>query len=298
SKVYRARSSRDVGRKSRLHRHTAQVGRRKGQGSRNQYPKLSGSFRTAFNRLTSYGVGYRSFTEQYFDSCGIFRDAVIAIIATVAKQERVRLSQRVKAGLETPRARQADRSPSDSGGSFYDRYAASARVFVAANRVGVGHRGGHGVPHWSEPFPKSSDSVENVWPFAHRKRAFTTSLPAKNAIYEIKLNELCMEGPHTQVTVDPIDLIVSRRVHDKNSDCFQRLADFHVGDQKLCRQQAAHSYLRRVSFASELREPESDPVFMDGDTFETGVHCESHWRALHLYRHDEAAGVSRFLYLC
>jgi DNA invertase Pin-like site-specific DNA recombinase len=57
------------------------------------------------NRLTSYGVGYRSFTEQYFDSCGIFKEAVIAIIATVAKQERVRLSQRVKAGLETARAK-------------------------------------------------------------------------------------------------------------------------------------------------------------------------------------------------
>jgi DNA invertase Pin-like site-specific DNA recombinase len=56
------------------------------------------------NRLTSDGVGYRSFTEQYFDSCGIFKDAVIAIIATVAKQERVRISQRVKAGLETARA--------------------------------------------------------------------------------------------------------------------------------------------------------------------------------------------------
>ena len=51
------------------------------------------------NRLTSYGVGYRSFTEQYFDSCGIFKDAVIAIIATVAKQERVRISERVRAGL-------------------------------------------------------------------------------------------------------------------------------------------------------------------------------------------------------
>jgi DNA invertase Pin-like site-specific DNA recombinase len=57
------------------------------------------------NRLTSYRVGYRSFTEQYFDSCGIFKDAVIAIIATVAKQERIRLSQRVKAGLETARAK-------------------------------------------------------------------------------------------------------------------------------------------------------------------------------------------------
>src|SRR6267143_5667795 len=57
------------------------------------------------NRLTSYGVGYRSFTEQYFDSFGIFKDAVIAIIATVAKQERVRLSERTKAGLAIARSR-------------------------------------------------------------------------------------------------------------------------------------------------------------------------------------------------
>ncbi|HXJ42485.1 MAG TPA: recombinase family protein, partial [Bryobacteraceae bacterium] len=28
-------------------------------------------------RLTSYGVNYRSFTEQYLDSCGIFKDAVL-----------------------------------------------------------------------------------------------------------------------------------------------------------------------------------------------------------------------------
>ena len=57
------------------------------------------------NRLTACGVGYRSFTEQYFDSCGVFKDAVIAIIATVAKQERVRISQRVRAGLDVARAR-------------------------------------------------------------------------------------------------------------------------------------------------------------------------------------------------
>jgi DNA invertase Pin-like site-specific DNA recombinase len=55
------------------------------------------------NRLTLYGVGYRSFAEQYFDSCGIFKDAVIAIMATLAKQERVRLSERTKAGLATAR---------------------------------------------------------------------------------------------------------------------------------------------------------------------------------------------------
>jgi DNA invertase Pin-like site-specific DNA recombinase len=55
-------------------------------------------------RLTSYGVGYRSYTEQYLDSCGMFRDAVIGILAAVAKQERVRLSERTVAGLERARA--------------------------------------------------------------------------------------------------------------------------------------------------------------------------------------------------
>lgn len=54
-------------------------------------------------QLTSYGVNYKSFTEQYLDSCGIFRDAVIGILATVAKQERVRISERVTAGLRRAR---------------------------------------------------------------------------------------------------------------------------------------------------------------------------------------------------
>ena len=56
-------------------------------------------------RLTSYGVCWRSFTEQYLDSTGIFRDAVIGILAAIAKQERVRLAERTRAGLE--RVRQA-----------------------------------------------------------------------------------------------------------------------------------------------------------------------------------------------
>jgi len=51
-------------------------------------------------RLTSYHVGYRSFTEPYLDSCGTFKDVVISLLATMAKQERIRISERVKAGLE------------------------------------------------------------------------------------------------------------------------------------------------------------------------------------------------------
>ena len=56
------------------------------------------------NMLSNYGVGYRSFTEPYLDSCGIFKDAVIAILGTIAKQERVRISDRVRAGLDRARS--------------------------------------------------------------------------------------------------------------------------------------------------------------------------------------------------
>jgi len=54
-------------------------------------------------RLSAAGVGYKSFTEQYLDSCGLFKDAVLAILATIAKQERIRISERVNAGLERAR---------------------------------------------------------------------------------------------------------------------------------------------------------------------------------------------------
>ncbi|MBJ6109421.1 recombinase family protein [Hymenobacter sp. BT523] len=57
------------------------------------------------NLLESYGVGFKSYTEQYLDSTGIFKDAVISILAVVAKQERVRLSERTKAGLARTKAK-------------------------------------------------------------------------------------------------------------------------------------------------------------------------------------------------
>jgi DNA invertase Pin-like site-specific DNA recombinase len=56
-------------------------------------------------RLTACGVSYRSFTEQYLDSCGLFKDAIISIMATLARQERIRISERTKAGLANTRAK-------------------------------------------------------------------------------------------------------------------------------------------------------------------------------------------------
>jgi DNA invertase Pin-like site-specific DNA recombinase len=51
-------------------------------------------------KLDAAGVCYRSHTEQYLDSCGLFKDVVLAILAVIAKQERIRISERVKAGLD------------------------------------------------------------------------------------------------------------------------------------------------------------------------------------------------------
>ena len=51
-------------------------------------------------RLSDYGIGFKSYTEQYIDSVGAFGEVIIALLSAVAKQERVRLSERTKAGLE------------------------------------------------------------------------------------------------------------------------------------------------------------------------------------------------------
>jgi DNA invertase Pin-like site-specific DNA recombinase len=50
-------------------------------------------------RLSGWGVNWRSFQESYFDSTGPFKDAVVAIMATLAKMERERISERTKSGL-------------------------------------------------------------------------------------------------------------------------------------------------------------------------------------------------------
>ena len=57
------------------------------------------------NQLEQWGVGFKSYTEQFLDSTGIFKDAVISILAVVAKQERVRLSERTKAGMARTKAK-------------------------------------------------------------------------------------------------------------------------------------------------------------------------------------------------
>jgi DNA invertase Pin-like site-specific DNA recombinase len=51
-------------------------------------------------QLEGYGIRWRSFTEPWIDSAGPFRDVVISLLASLAKQERIRIQERVRAGLE------------------------------------------------------------------------------------------------------------------------------------------------------------------------------------------------------
>ncbi len=56
------------------------------------------------NQLSGYGVKYRSLQEQWIDSLGAFSDAIVGILATVAKFEAERMSSRVRSGLARARA--------------------------------------------------------------------------------------------------------------------------------------------------------------------------------------------------
>jgi DNA invertase Pin-like site-specific DNA recombinase len=49
--------------------------------------------------LENLGIQWHSYTEQYFSSAGQFKDVVISIMATLAKIEREKISERTKAGL-------------------------------------------------------------------------------------------------------------------------------------------------------------------------------------------------------
>jgi DNA invertase Pin-like site-specific DNA recombinase len=50
-------------------------------------------------RLTSHGAQFVSFTEEHFRTTGPAGELMIAVAAWIAKQERMRISERVRAGL-------------------------------------------------------------------------------------------------------------------------------------------------------------------------------------------------------
>lgn len=60
---------------------------------------------TYLRRLKDQGIAFKSYSEQYIDSLGVFSDAIIGILGAIAQQERVKISDRTKAGPARVRAR-------------------------------------------------------------------------------------------------------------------------------------------------------------------------------------------------
>jgi len=57
-------------------------------------------------RLASYGVTFHSFSEPHLSTDNeLVRDVLLAVLASLAKLERQKISERTKAGLEWARAK-------------------------------------------------------------------------------------------------------------------------------------------------------------------------------------------------
>ena len=98
------------------------------------------------NQLQGWGVGYKSLTEQYLDSVGLFQEAIISLLATLAKQERIRLSERTKAGMARRRAEGAQIGPPTKSAivveqiqqlkySGFSNYAVAKQLGISASTV-------------------------------------------------------------------------------------------------------------------------------------------------------------------
>jgi DNA invertase Pin-like site-specific DNA recombinase len=50
-----------------------------------------GAFATLkyLSRLSELGIGYKSYTEEYLNTMGVFGDVIISLLATLAKQEAI-----------------------------------------------------------------------------------------------------------------------------------------------------------------------------------------------------------------
>lgn len=99
-------------------------------------------------RLTAYGIAYRSFTEPYLDSLGPFRDGVISILACLARQERIRLSERTLAGLARSRA--------------LGRVGGRPRVECDRDRIRTLHAGGKSLGEISKLLRISKTTVHRI----------------------------------------------------------------------------------------------------------------------------------------
>jgi DNA invertase Pin-like site-specific DNA recombinase len=81
--------------------------------------------------LENAHVQWHSYQEPYFSSIGDFKDVVVSIMATLAKIEKQRISERTKAGLAKAKnvgKRGKDKKPRNRKGYFEKRGVRKSRV--------------------------------------------------------------------------------------------------------------------------------------------------------------------------
>ena len=67
--------------------------------------------------LEGYKIAWHSYSEQYLTSAlGEFKHVVIAVLAAVARQEKIRIQERVRAGLDRAKADGFKRTGGRAGG--------------------------------------------------------------------------------------------------------------------------------------------------------------------------------------
>jgi DNA invertase Pin-like site-specific DNA recombinase len=101
-------------------------------------------------KLITYGVQWKSFTEQYIDSAGLFGEVIISLLAVLAKQESVRRSERASAAY----ARLVSQNKTDHLGR--------KRLVVNRSKVLEMHRAGHSLRAIAETIGISHGSAHKI----------------------------------------------------------------------------------------------------------------------------------------
>jgi DNA invertase Pin-like site-specific DNA recombinase len=90
---------------------------------------------TYLTRLNDCGIKWHSYTELYLSSLGVFADAIVALMATLAKQERIRISERTKAGLARVKAKGVKLGRSNIMEAIKNDYTALGLVGESHNKL-------------------------------------------------------------------------------------------------------------------------------------------------------------------
>lgn len=101
-------------------------------------------------KLTAYGILWKSYTEPYIDSAGMFSDVIVSLLATLAKQESVRRSERASAAYQKlvsqgrtehlgRKRLVVDRS------KIGEMHTAGMSVRAIAEKVGISHGSAHRI---------------------------------------------------------------------------------------------------------------------------------------------------------